>query len=100
MQVRILSAGRKGAQLLTMTFEELVEAGVFEFAGFDDDGETLWHLNMERCREVCPEVYWEEMNAIDSAILEAIDLGLVTMDIDPDTLEATYTVTDEGEAVL
>lgn len=92
---------KKGASLLTaMTFEELVEAGVYEFDGWDDDGEMMWILNEEVAKQVAPEVYWHEINKVDEAILLAIDLGLLVMDIDPETLEVTYTVTDDGEAVL
>jgi hypothetical protein len=83
-----------------MTFEELVEAGVYEFAGWDDDGERLWTLNPEVAKEVAPDIYWQEMNLIDQAILKAVDLGLLTIDMDPDTLTETYVVTDDGEAVL
>lgn len=84
-----------------MDFDDLVAAGVFIDAGFDEvTGETMWQMDMERCKEVFPELYWEEMNQIDAAILKAIDLGFLTMDIDPDTLEVTYEVTEEGEGMI
>jgi len=83
-----------------MEFDDLVEAGVFVEVGVDEFGESLWAMDMDRCKEIAPELYWHEMNAIDEAILKAIDLGLLTMDIDPNTLEVTYEVTDEGKEIL
>lgn len=86
--------------VLNYTFEELVVLGVFEFAGIDDDGEHLWSINMERAEAVAPEIYWAEKNAIDEAILRCIELGFLEIDVDPDTLEVTYEVTEDGKSVL
>lgn len=83
-----------------MEFDDLVEQGVFIFAGVDENDEAIFSIDMDRCREVFPALYWHEMNQIDEAILKAIDLGFITMDIDPDNLEVTYTVTDLGHEYL
>jgi len=81
-------------------FEELVDLGVYNFAGYDDDGEKLYTLDVDRAKEVAPEVYWEHTNEIDAAILKAISLGLLELDIDSDTMDVTYKVTDHGNDVL
>lgn len=81
-------------------FEDLVELGVFEFAGWDEDGERMWHVDMDRAKEVCPAFYWHEKNAMDLAILDAIDHGFLKLHLDPDTLEETLEVTDLGDEIL
>lgn len=81
-------------------FQELVDQGVFEFAGWDEDGERMWHINMERAKEVWPDFYWHEKNLLDAAVLDAVDQGFLKMDIDPDTLEVTLEVTGLGDELL
>lgn len=83
-----------------MDFEELVEQGVYTFAGTDDDGERLWAINMERAKEIAPDIYWFHQNELDKAILKALDMGLLELDIDSNTLEETYTVTEDGKNTL
>lgn len=81
-------------------FEALVEAGVFEFAGWDEDGERIWAVDWDRAKEVWPAFYWHEKNQLDEAILDAVEAGFLRMDIDPDTLEVSYEVTDLGNHLL
>lgn len=85
---------------LIVEFEDLVDLGVYEFAGYDDDGERLFTFNAERCLQVAPDFYWEYMNEIDQAILKCIDLGYLELDVDPDTMDVSYKITDYGNEVL
>jgi len=82
------------------TFAELVAQGAIFLFGMDEDGEPLYAFNMERLKEVHPDLYWHEKNAIDAAVLEAVDLGFLTMDIDPENMEVTLNVTEAGDAML
>lgn len=84
-----------------MTFDELVNLGVYEPIQFH--GETLYNINMEKAKVHAPEVYYAELDAVDAAILEAIEAGYIEMDftIDPEgNLDTTYKVLSAGlEAV-
>lgn len=84
---------------MTLTFDEQVEAGVWLYAGEDEDGETLITLDDEAAIKFAPEIYWKEKNAVDEAILDAIDAGYMEWDFDPETFEETLIVTPLGEQV-
>lgn len=76
-----------------MTFDEAVELGVFETIDTADGIE--YTVNMEQARKHAPEIYYAELNAVDTAILEAIEAGYLELDftIDEDgNLDTTYKV--------
>lgn len=84
-----------------MELEEALELGVIEFAGFDEeDGEPLYVVNLDKAKELAPTLYWEERNAIDIAIQDAVNEGYLDWDIDPVTLEETLTVTEVGAEAI
>lgn len=68
-------------------FNELVTLGVYSYVGPDDNGEPQYVLNIKQALELCPEVYWQQRNAIDLQILDAISAGVVDWDVDSTTLE-------------
>lgn len=82
------------------SFYELIDLGVFYITDYDDDGEPLFNVNMEKAREFAPEIYQEELDAIDRAILQAIDTGDIIWDatlLEDGTLEETWIPTTEDE---
>lgn len=84
----------------THTLEELVSAGVYVFAGLDDSGEATYSLNVNVAKEKAPDIYWADRNALETALLDAIDEGYLEWDFDPDTLEDVFYVTEKGEGVI
>lgn len=81
-----------------VTLEELVELGVYMPEVVNDDGDIEYSLNMPRAKELAPEIYWAELNAIDTAILEAIEQGYLELDFIMDengNIDTLYNVTDK-----
>lgn len=82
------------------SFDELLDLGVYEFAGFDEEGgEPLYSMNMLKAQVHTPELYWNEINAIEEAVFDAVDEGYLEWDVDPETLEESLIVTKRGEEV-
>jgi hypothetical protein len=73
------------------TLEELIGAGVYIPAGLDEDGEVLYACDFERARQHAPEVYIEEVKALDEAILKAVESGMIELD---------WKFDDEGNPVV
>ncbi len=83
-----------------MELETLIEMGVYEVSGVDETGEPLYSLNVPMAKELAPEVYWADRNACETAIFDAVEQGYLEWDIDPDTLEMTFSVTELGEKYI
>lgn len=79
------------------TLDDLIDMGVYEVSGVDEDGEPLYSLNVEVAKEKAPEVYWADRNACETALFDAVALGYLEWDVDPDSLEMTFYVTELGE---
>jgi hypothetical protein len=83
------------------TLEQMLELGVYEQVPCGDDIE--YTVNMEKAREHAPAIYFAEMDAVDTAILEAIESGYLELDFtvdDDGNLFTAYKVTERGiEAV-
>lgn len=79
------------------TLDALIESGVYVVDGVDKDGEALYSLNVEVAKEKAPDIYWADRNACETAIFDAVEAGYLEWDIDPDTLEMTFFVTELGE---
>lgn len=73
------------------TLEELIEAGVYIPAGLDEDGEVMYACDYQKAREYVPEIYIEEVKALDEAILAAVDSGDIELD---------WKFDDEGNPVV
>ena len=76
-----------------VTLEEAVALGVYETV--NNGPETEYVINMSAAKVHAPELYYAELNAIDEAILAAIEAGYIELDftIDEDgNLNTTYNV--------
>jgi hypothetical protein len=62
------------------TLEELIEAGVYVPIGVDEDGDRLYDVDLERAKIFSPELWAREQEALDMAILEAVDSGKMEID--------------------
>ena len=82
------------------TLDDLIKMGVYEVSGVDEHGETLYSLNMGTAKELAPEIYWADRNACETAIFDAVEAGYLEWDIDPETLEMSFFVTELGESVI
>lgn len=79
------------------SFHELIDLGVFYVSDYDEDGEPLFNIDMEKAREFAPEIYEQELDALDRAILSAIDSGDIIWDatlLEDGTLEETWIPTE------
>lgn len=85
---------------MEMTLEQALELGVYEPVMSPDGIEYV--VNMEKAREHAPTIYFAELEAVDKAILEAIEMGFIELDftIDPEgNLFTSYVVTEKGSMV-
>lgn len=89
-----------GELVMEATLEQMLELGVYEQVPTDDGIE--YTVNMEKAREHAPTIYFAELDAVDAAVLEAIELGYLELDftIDPEgNLFTSYVVTEKGSLV-
>ena len=63
--------------------------------GMSEDGEFYYTLNVEIAKEKAPELYDIFLQDIDNTLLELYNKGLVKVEY-TDTLEARFSLTDEG----
>lgn len=80
------------------TFEQMVELGVYTPEQVNEDGEIEYSCDLQKAKEHAPEIYLAEMEAIDKAILDAVDLGYLEIDmqIDPEgNLSISYIPTEK-----
>ncbi|QIN94649.1 hypothetical protein PP460_gp153 [Streptomyces phage Muntaha] len=82
------------------TLDDLIEMGVYEVSGVDEDGEPMYSLNVAVAKELAPEIYWADLNACETAIFDAVEAGYLEWDVDPDTLEMSFYVTELGEKYI
>lgn len=83
-----------------VNFDELVDLGVYEH--MDVNGELMYTVNMPKAKQHAPEIYYAELDAIDTAILEAIEAGYLELDfaIEPEgDMFTSYVVTKKGSMV-
>lgn len=78
------------------SFESLVEMGVYYVDSYDDEGEPQYNIDEAKAKELAPEVWEADQNAVLLGILDAVEQGYLTIDIDPNTLETTYIPTDKA----
>ena len=77
----------------------LVDHGAASWAGYDEDGERLFHFNIDVLKDVMPELYDQVSMEIDEVLLDLFEAGLADVEYD-ENLEATIHVTPDGLAVL
>lgn len=69
------------------SFEELVDDGVFEFVGLDNDQPTF-RLVPEIAKEKAPDLYFQQDNEMWEALFRAVDNGCIVL---------SYTISETGE---
>lgn len=83
-----------------LSFEELVDCGVYEFAGFDDEGEMTFRLDAEVAKRKAPHLYWAQHNDMTEKMLTAIEEGFleweVTVHAETGELEEHLIVTEKA----
>ncbi len=82
------------------SLDSLIDKGVYVVAGIDDEGMPLYELDVEQAKIHAPEVYEADRNACLVALLDAVEAGYLEIDVDPNTLETTFVVTEKGEGII
>ena len=73
--------------------------GVLGWVGMAEDGDRLMSFDMEKLKDIHPELHEVIMEDINSSVVDLYDKGLVEVEYDED-LNATFTISDEGKEVL
>ena len=69
----------------------LIEIGILEEDGFDEDGEVTYVYNFS----LMPEMYDEIMQGVNDGLMNLFEHGYVKVDYDED-LTAHFSATEEG----
>lgn len=80
-----------------VTLERLVELGVY--VPIDTTDGVMYDVDMQRAKQYAPDIFYAELDALDEAILEAIEAGFLEMDFslnEDGNLDTTYKVTARG----
>lgn len=77
----------------------LENEGVLGWVGMAADGDRLMSFDMEKLKDIHPELHEVIMEDINSSVIDLYDKGLVEVEYDED-LKATFTISDEGKEVL
>lgn len=64
--------------------------------GVAEDGQAIFRFDLERLKEVMPEMYTEIMADIDSDLMALYEEGLVELEYDEE-LNAMFKITDKGK---
>jgi hypothetical protein len=73
----------------------LEDQGAISWDGLAEDGQAVFRFNLERLKEVMPEMYDEIMSDIDSDLMMLYEEGLVEIEYDED-LNAMFRATEKG----
>jgi hypothetical protein len=76
--------------------EYMIEVGILEEDGFDEDGEVTYTYNFDLMKVLMPEMYDEIMAGITNNLVNLYELGLVNVDYD-ENLQAHFSASDEGK---
>lgn len=63
------------------SFEELVDNGVFEFAGFDENEEITFRLDPEAAKVKAPEIYSKHQDEMLAMMFKAVDEGYIEWEV-------------------
>lgn len=74
----------------------LEEQGAIIWDGMANDGEAVFRFNLEKLKEVMPEMYEEVMSDIDKDLMHLYELGFVEIEYDED-LNAMFRPTEKGQ---
>jgi hypothetical protein len=73
----------------------LIEVGILEEDGFDEDGELTYTYNFELMKVLVPDMYEEVMNGVNENLMNLFSLGFVKIDYD-EQLQAHFSATEDG----
>lgn len=73
----------------------LIEVGILEEDGFDEDGELTYTYNFELMKVLVPEFYEEVMSGVNENLMNLFSLGLIKIDYDEE-LQARFSATEDG----
>jgi hypothetical protein len=73
----------------------LEDQGAIVWEGLADDGEAIFKFDLEKLKEVMPEMYKEIMADIDSDLLKLYGEGFIEVEYDED-LNAMFRPTEKG----
>jgi len=74
----------------------MIEVGILQEDGFDEDGEVTYTYNFELMKVLMPEMYDEIMAGITNNLMNLYELGLVNVDYD-ENLQAHFSASEEGK---
>lgn len=73
----------------------LIEIGILEEEGFDEDGEVTYTYNFEKMKELMPDLYKEIMDGLNENLMVLFEQDLIKVEYDEE-LHAHISPTDEG----
>ena len=73
----------------------LIELGILEEEGFDENGEVTYTYNFEKMKELMPDLYNEIMDGLNENLLVLYEQELIKVEYDEE-LRAHISPTDQG----
>jgi hypothetical protein len=73
----------------------LEEQGAVTWDGMDKDGEAMFKFNLEKLKEVMPELHEEILKDIDEDLMVLYQQGFVELEYDEE-LNAKFRITEKG----
>ena len=73
----------------------LEDQGAIVWDGLADNGEAVFRFDLEKLKEVMPEMYEEIMADVDADLMQLYKMGLVELEYDED-LNAMFRATEKG----
>jgi Tfp pilus assembly ATPase PilU len=77
----------------------LEDQGAIIWDGQSEDGEAVFRFNLEKLKEVMPELYDEIMADIDKDLMDLYQMGMVEIEYD-ENLNAMFRITEEAEKLM
>jgi hypothetical protein len=74
---------------------QLEDQGAIVWDGVAENGEAVFRFNLDRLKDVMPELYAEIMSEIDEDLMFLYDKGLVEIEYD-ENLNAQFRLSEEG----
>lgn len=78
---------------------DLEDQGVFEWVGMDESGDRILAPNMERMKEVLPDMYDMIMQEMSETLQHLYSLGLVEVEYN-ENLEPGFRISNAGRAYM
>lgn len=73
----------------------LIEIGILEEDGFDEDGNVTYVYNFEKMKDLMPELYQEIMDGLSDNLMVLFEQELIQVDYD-ENLTAHISATEQG----